>query len=86
MACGTPVVAFGVGGVPDMIEHQIDGYVAEPENIEDLQNGLYELISDEQKRKKFAENGRKKVVEKYSYPVVAKKMIDIYQRVLNNKG
>ena len=40
LACATPVVAFNVGGIVDMIEHMINGYIAEYMNSEDLFKGL----------------------------------------------
>ncbi len=40
LACGTPVVAFGVGGLIDMIQHQQSGYLAQPGNPSDLANGI----------------------------------------------
>jgi len=36
MACGTPMVSFKVGGVPDLVRPGITGYLAEPENVEDF--------------------------------------------------
>jgi len=40
MACGTPCVGFQVGGIPEMIDHQSNGYVAKPLNAEDLATGI----------------------------------------------
>ncbi len=40
IACGTPCVAFNIGGMPDMIEHQKNGYLAQPDKIEDLAQGI----------------------------------------------
>jgi len=45
MACGTPMVSFKVGGVPDL-RPGITGYLAEPENVEDL-DGIVQLLEDE---------------------------------------
>ena len=39
IACGTPCVTFNIGGMPDMIEHQKNGYLAVPFQIEDLAGG-----------------------------------------------
>lgn len=39
-ACGTPCVAFRIGGMPDMIEHQVNGYLAEPFDTASLGEGL----------------------------------------------
>jgi glycosyltransferase involved in cell wall biosynthesis len=38
--CGTPVVAFNIGGMPDMIEHKRNGYLANYKDTEDLANGI----------------------------------------------
>lgn len=40
MACGTPCVAFNVNGLPDMIDHEADGWLASPFDAEDFLRGL----------------------------------------------
>lgn len=40
IACGTPTVAFNIGGMPDMIDHEKNGYLARPFETEDLARGL----------------------------------------------
>jgi glycosyltransferase involved in cell wall biosynthesis len=40
LACGTPAVAFDIGGMPDMIEHKINGYLAKPFDTSDLAAGI----------------------------------------------
>ena len=49
LACGTPVVAFNVGGVPHLVEHQVNGYLAQPFSIDDLSAGLSFVLSDEER-------------------------------------
>ncbi len=44
--CGTPVVAFDVGGMPDMIDHLEDGYLAKLKSPEDLAKGINTLLSN----------------------------------------
>ena len=40
LACGTPVVAFRIGGLPDMVDHKMNGYLAEPFEVDDLARGM----------------------------------------------
>lgn len=40
LACGTPVAAFGVGGIPEIIEHQVNGYLAAPFDSRELAEGI----------------------------------------------
>lgn len=40
MSCGTPCVGFPVGGIPEMIEHKKNGYVAKYRDVEDLAEGI----------------------------------------------
>jgi len=40
LSCGTPVVAFAIGGIPEIVEHKINGYLAAPFDIQDLADGI----------------------------------------------
>lgn len=40
LCCGTPVVGFNVGGIPDMISHKVNGYLAKYKDAEDLSTGI----------------------------------------------
>ena len=51
MACGTPVLSFEVGGIPDMIENGITGYMAPPFDSEIFGGFLLKLAFNEQERK-----------------------------------
>jgi glycosyltransferase involved in cell wall biosynthesis len=44
-----PVLAFKIGGIPEIIEHKRNGYLAEPFDIEDLKNGYYFLLKNNKK-------------------------------------
>jgi len=46
LASGTPMVSFKVGGVPDLVRPGITGFLAEPENVTDLRDGIVHLLSD----------------------------------------
>ena len=80
LACATPVVAFNVGGIVDMIEHMINGYIAEYMNSEDLFKGLLWIIKNNDKNI-LGMNGRKTVVDKFSPEIVASKYCNVYAEI-----
>lgn len=81
MSCGTPVVAFNTGGIPDMIDHQVNGYLATYQDAADLANGIRWVFDSKQER--LSDNARKKVTDTFSNEIVARQYIDLYQSVLN---
>ena len=85
MACGVPCVGFNVGGIPEMIDHLHNGYVAEYESAEDLANGIYWVLT-EKNYAMLSEQSVRKVVSNYSERSVAKRYIDIYNKVTNTHG
>lgn len=84
MACGTPVVAFGVGGVPDLVRPGLTGYLAEPENFQDLARGIIQLLEDEKLREQMGISARKIAVEEFTLDLQVQRYIDLYDRVLRN--
>jgi len=47
MACGTPMVSFKTGGVPDLVRPGLTGYLAAPEDGQDLSKGITQLLEDD---------------------------------------
>lgn len=77
MACGVPCVGFNVGGIPEMIDHRKNGYVAEYKNITDLANGI-RYVLDENIAEELRSNSEEKVKRCYSQEAVAAQYIKIY--------
>ena len=46
MACGVPSVGFKVGGIPEMIDHQKNGYVANYRDADDLAQGMFWVLEE----------------------------------------
>lgn len=82
MACGTPVVAFDIGGNPDMIKHRENGYLARPFDADDLREGIRWII-DNREYQTIAENARDTVVKKFDIQVVATQYAELYKSMLN---
>ena len=81
MACGVPCVGFKVGGIPEMIDHMRNGYVAKYCDADDLAAGLHWLLS-ECDYPQVSQEAVKKVSSNYSQHAVAMKYIETYSQAL----
>lgn len=82
LACGTPVVAFDTGGVSDMVDEHV-GYLAKYKDSQDLAKGLWHTLSNKEERLQKGIKAVQKVHQQFSYPVVAKQYLNLYQEVIN---
>lgn len=81
MACGVPSVSFKVGGIPEMIDHQKNGYIAKYQDADDLAEGIHWVL-DEADKTALSANCVQKVMANYSQRTVAMKYIEVYNQVL----
>lgn len=77
MSCGVPCVGFRVGGIPEMIDHKQNGYVADYCDARDFARGIEWGLSTE--RQPLERAARRKALDTYSESVVAEKYIDVYK-------
>lgn len=83
LACGTPVVAFDVGGNSDLIDHKSNGYLAAPYDIDDLANGINWILGgDQTQSQSLSIHARAKVEEKFDSKLVADSYISLYKSIL----
>ena len=83
MACGTPCVGFNVGGIPEMIDHRENGYVARYKDARDLADGIRYVLS---RREELGVAAREKVLRCYSEEAVAKRYLSEYSRGSGSSG
>ncbi len=83
LACGTPVVAFNTGGIPDMVEHKINGYLAEHRSSADLAAGISWMFKHP-KKELLQANARAHVMSYFSETVVANRHVELYNSLLND--
>lgn len=81
LSCGTPVVAFDIGGNNDMIDHKKNGYLAKPFDSQDLANGIEWILANDN-YVSLCENARYKVLREFDSKVVAQKYIQLYKETL----
>jgi len=80
MSCGTPVVAFNVGGMPDMIDHRTNGYLAKPVDTSDMAGGIAWVLSEDSRIKSLSTNARHKVTVEYDHLMIAERYSKLYQK------
>ena len=81
-ATGLPVVASRVGGVPEVIEDNVTGYLIERKNVAELTAALEKLIEDPRLRSVMGKAGRKFVEEKYRWNDNLQAMNNLYENIL----
>lgn len=96
MACETPVVASMVGGIPEVVVHDETGYLIpvareaespfsplHPEAYsKDLAHQIDRLMNDPEKRRRFAEAGRRRALELFSWKSIAEQTQRLYASLL----
>lgn len=82
MACGCPAVSFDNSGQTDIIDHQINGYLAQYRNVIDFAKGIDWVLSN-RNNKDISLSCLKKVQDNYSEEIVTNKYMSLYQRILN---
>ena len=80
MFCGTPSAAFNIGGIPDLIEHQHNGYLARPFSPQDLAWGIHWILADSTRHQKISRKNRNKALAQFSL----ERQTQRYLRVFND--
>ena len=80
-ACGTPVIAFDICGLPDIVTHQQTGWLAKPFDTEDLARGIQWVLGDAVRHAALSHQARVDAKKRFAYSVVAEKYMMIYEEV-----
>jgi glycosyltransferase involved in cell wall biosynthesis len=80
MAAGLPIVSVKALGIPELVKHKQNGFLAEPDNTQEISKYLEQLINDPKQRKKMSEKSLQ-MIKKHSLENVAKQLIKAYKSV-----
>ena len=100
MACGTPVVASAVGGIPEVVVDGETGILVPLEQhtespfepvdparfSHDLADAINRLLADEQLRNRMADAGRRRVQESFSWAAIARQTVDLYASLTRERA
>jgi glycosyltransferase involved in cell wall biosynthesis len=81
-ACGTPVVAFDIGGLPDIVSHRETGWLAKAFDTEDLAVGILWVLEDHDRWERLSRTSRDKALKRFSPDVVARHYRQVYEHTV----
>jgi glycosyltransferase involved in cell wall biosynthesis len=79
MAAGAPVVATNVSGIPELVEHEVNGLLVEPEDPEALADALIRLHRDRKLTRRLTDNGRVTVRQRFDGERLARELADLFR-------
>ncbi|MEO0224935.1 MAG: glycosyltransferase, partial [candidate division WOR-3 bacterium] len=85
MSCELPVIATNVGGFPLQIKDGVNGFLVNYGDIKDLCEKILYLANNSELRIKMGKTNRKEILEKYNWESSAKKVLNLYEDLLNRK-
>ncbi|NIT13465.1 MAG: glycosyltransferase [Candidatus Dadabacteria bacterium] len=83
MGCGLSLIGTNVGGIPEIIQDNINGYLVPPKSSGAIKEKICVLSQLRQISKKMGEAGRVRACEFFSWPVIAKQTLLAYERILS---
>jgi glycosyltransferase involved in cell wall biosynthesis len=86
MAMEKPVVATRVGGIPDLVDDGVNGFLLSPGKTRELAQALLKVLRDKKLARKLGKEGRKKTTERFSAESMVQSIDRIYRELLSSKG
>jgi glycogen(starch) synthase len=83
MQYGKPVIGCFTGGVPEVVEHGIEGLLVEPDNPSALRQAMEQLMHDDDLRMRMGRAGRERVVRRQNYRTMAECLEQVYYRIVS---
>lgn len=84
LACGTPMIAFDVGGVSDIVRPGLTGYLAQPENIKDFSEGIERLLENDPHRNYLAKHCREIAMTEYTIQLQVDRYLKLYEDIISS--
>jgi glycosyltransferase involved in cell wall biosynthesis len=86
IACGTPCVAFNIGGMPDLIEHEENGYLAKPYDVDNLAQGIVWVLEHPERHQTLCKRAREKAEQEFSQELQAQRYRTLFARLADKSG
>jgi len=86
MASGTPVVASRLGGLPEVVEHGVTGFLVEPGNTAELRWRLAQVLGDRRLAKRLGRNARERFLETFTWQACADRCLAAYSELVDTRA
>jgi len=85
MACGVPVVATEIAGIPEAVKEGVTGFLVPPRNPQSIAEKTAVILGNQDLRAKLGKNARQKIEEEFSWEKVIPRIIDVFKEVTSSK-
>ena len=82
---GLPVIASDVGGLPEIVQHGVNGYLCEATDAEDFTARCNELVQDKALRHSMGHNARATILSRFSMREFRKNLLELYDALLEHE-
>jgi N-acetyl-alpha-D-glucosaminyl L-malate synthase BshA len=86
LSCGVPVVASKIGGLPEFIEDDVNGFLVPVNDIEAMAEKALKILTDDNLAKKLSAKGRQMAMDKYRTEDVIGKYMEYYEDVISGRN
>jgi glycosyltransferase involved in cell wall biosynthesis len=82
MACGTPVVASRIGGIPEIVDDGVTGFLVDPGDPTQLRERISQVLGDRALASRLGRAARERVLERYTWDACAQRCLAAYEDLL----
>jgi glycosyltransferase involved in cell wall biosynthesis len=82
MASGTPVICSRIGGLPEIVADGVTGFLVEPGNVEELQEHISMLLTDNALADRMGRAARESVLERFTWDKCAERCLESYAELV----
>jgi glycosyltransferase involved in cell wall biosynthesis len=82
MASGTPVICSRLGGLPEIVEHGVTGFLVAPGDVGELRERLTQVLGDRGLRERLGRNARERALERFTWAACAERCLRVYAELV----
>jgi starch synthase len=86
MSVGMPILASAVGGIPDLVDDGLNGYLCDSKSPDAIRAALQKILEDPARAARMGAAGRERALVRYRPVEVAKRHLEVYREVLAGKS